>query len=215
MVTDFILVRHGETDYNKNRIIQGWEDIPLNKTGYQQAAVTAEMLRNESFEEAWFSDLQRASETAKAVLKYHPGVPAYPDPLLREWKLGIIQNKSYPELERDYPEYEEMLRTESMELAVPGGESRNEFQKRINQAFQEFAEHCPGKRVLIVTHGGVLVRLYRFLGGEVPPEGRVPVPGNASVSKVRFDHKTGKWSILVWDQRYSPDTADAAAPPVL
>ena len=78
MFTDFILVRHGETPYNQEHVLQGWIDTPLNENGYHQAELTAEMLRNEPIEEACFSDLQRAAETARIILKYHPGVPSFP-----------------------------------------------------------------------------------------------------------------------------------------
>jgi broad specificity phosphatase PhoE len=81
--------------------------------------------------------------------------------------------------------------------------------------FQELAEQFSGKRVLIVTHGGVLVRLYRFLGGEVPPEGKVPIPGNASVSRVRYDHERKIWSLIAWNQNYSPQSDSSAKPPAL
>lgn len=215
MFTDFILVRHGETPYNQAHIIQGWIDIPLNENGHQQAEKTAEILQNEPIDEAWYSDLQRAADTAKAVLKYHPGVPAFPCKQLREWHLGLLQNYSYDELQILHPELVKMLQTETMELPVPSGESRSEFQQRINQAFQELAERSPGKRILIVTHGGVLVRFYRFLGGEIPPEGKIPIPGNASVSRARYDNETKKWSLIAWDQIYSPRTGSAATPPAL
>ena len=215
MFTDFILVRHGETPYNQEHILQGWIDTPLNENGYRQAELTAEMLRNEPIDEACFSDLQRASETARIILKHHPGVPSFPSWQLREWHLGILQNYSYAELNEILPEYVKMLQTESIEMAVPSGESRKEFQKRISNVFQELAERFSGKRVLIVTHGGVLVRLYRFLGGEVPQEGKVPIPGNASVSRVRYDHERKIWSLIAWNQNYSPQSDSSAKPPAL
>ena len=215
MFTDFILVRHGETDYNRLHVIQGWMDVPLNETGHQQAAVTAEMLRGEMIDEVWHSDLQRAAKTAEVILKNHPGVPAFPCVPLREWKLGIIQNMSHEELEKVHPEYEEMLKTEAIDLAIPGGESRSEFQDRVNGIFQELAERSPGKRILIVSHGGVLVRFYRFLCKECSVQDHVPIPGNASVSRARYDHGTKKWTLIVWNQIYTPQTVEKSTPPAL
>ena len=215
MITDLILVRHGETSYNRDHIIQGWLDIPLNENGICQAERTAEILRDESIDEIWHSDLQRAADTAHAIRKYHPDVPLYPYPQVREWKLGILQDRSYPELERDFPEYVRMLQNESVELSIPGGESRKEFQERVNQAFQELAERSPGKSLLVVTHGGVLVRFYRFLGGEVPASGKITGPGNASVTRARYDHETKEWTMLAWNQIYSPQAENYKAPPAL
>lgn len=215
MFTDFILVRHGETDYNKLRVLQGWIDTSLNRTGYQQANITAEILREELFDEVWHSDLQRVAKTAEAILKYHPGIPRFPHIPLREWKLGFIQNMSHEQLEKEYPEYEDMLKNEDSDLELPDGERRSEFQARINTAFQELAERSPGKRLLIVTHGGVLVRLYHFLGGEIPESGKVPIPGNASVSRVRYDHEAKQWSILAWNQIYSQQVDGSGKQPAL
>lgn len=61
------VVRHGETDSNRNRIIQGQLDTQLNATGLAQAAVTAEALKSVSFDKAFTSDLQRASEVRPNV----------------------------------------------------------------------------------------------------------------------------------------------------
>lgn len=215
MVTDFILVRHGETDYNELSVLQGWIDTALNEIGREQAELTAEILREEEFDEVWHSDLQRARCTAAAILKYHPDVPVYPCMKLREWKLGILQNYSHAELEKEYPEYEEMLRNEEIELSIPGGESRGEFQRRINEAFQELADRSPGKRLLIVSHGGVLVRLFHFLGEKVPEDRKKFFPGNASVSRVRYDHAAKKWSLIVWNQTCPPRSGKMSDTPAL
>lgn len=197
-MTEFVIVRHGETSYNKDHIVQGWYNIPLNETGHAQAEAAAELLRNETFDEAWYSDLNRTAETAGHILKHHPALPAFPHPPLREWRLGIIQNRPHTEILIMWPEYKKMLGTEEMDLLVPGGERRSEFQKRVNFTFQELALKSPGKKLLIVTHGGVLVRLYRFIGGPVPADNKVPIPANASISRVCYDHKSGKWGILQW-----------------
>lgn len=213
--TDFILVRHGETDYNKNHVIQGWVDTPLNEIGRKQAETAAEVLKNESFDEVWYSDLQRAANTAEAILKYHPEVPSFSSPELREWHLGFMQDMSYAELQEKNPEYKKMLRTESMNLPVQDGESRSQFQLRVHSFLQKLADRSSGKRILIVSHGGVLVRLFRLAGGVIPPEGSIPVPGNASVSRIRYDHERKNWSLLIWDETFSPKIKTSSSAPSL
>ena len=208
MSVDFTLVRHGETDFNLNHVLQGWMDVPLNDAGRRQAEIAAEELRNESFDEIWLSDLQRSVKTAEYILKYHPGLPVRLFPELREWKLGILQGKSYEELKRTMPEMTEKLRNEAIDLKIPGGESRSEFQKRIETFFRRTAAGSEGKRILVVTHGGVLARLYRFIRGSLPAPGIV---GNASVNKVRCDLKTGTWTILKW----GGEETECTAPPAL
>ena len=91
MVTDFTLVRHGETSYNKEKIVQGWSQVPLNETGIQQAKATAAVLKDESFDEIWYSDLKRTAMTMEEIRKYHPAVPAFPYPGIREWHLGFLE----------------------------------------------------------------------------------------------------------------------------
>ena len=203
MFSDLILVRHGETEYNRNLIIQGWQDVPLNETGHRQAVLTARILRDEVFDEVWASDMKRTLETAEHILEFHPGIPVHPCSGLREWKLGILQGKSLDEIKRTLPEMSETLAREDIDLEIPGGERRSEFQKRVEETFRQIAAVSSGKRILVVTHGGVLARVFRFLHrGPVPQ--RIRIPGNASVSRIRFDHETGHWAVLEWDKGNLP-----------
>ncbi|KAG2135215.1 phosphoglycerate mutase-like protein [Suillus bovinus] len=90
------VVRHGETDSNRNRIIQGQLDTELNATGLAQAAITAEALKSVSFDKAFTSDLQRASRTAERILQYHTGTELVKDSALRERFMGELQGKKGP-----------------------------------------------------------------------------------------------------------------------
>jgi broad specificity phosphatase PhoE len=70
-MTTFYLVRHGETDWNKQRIIQGQEDIPLNETGIQQAENAAKLMKSIPFDLAYSSDLMRAKRTTEIIALEH------------------------------------------------------------------------------------------------------------------------------------------------
>ena len=83
-----------------------------------------------------------------------------------------------------------------MDLEIPGGERRSEFQKRVNQAFDDLAKRSPGKKLLVVTHGGVLTRFYYRQTGK--SYGQVPEISNASYCTVRYHHDTGSWEIMEW-----------------
>ena len=89
-----------------------------------------------------------------------------------------------------------MFCTESINLEVPGGERRTEFQIRVNQAFDDLAKRSPGKKLLVVTHAGVLTRFYYRQTGKTYDE--VPEVPNASYSRVRYHHDSGTWEILEW-----------------
>ncbi|KAG1854999.1 phosphoglycerate mutase-like protein [Suillus subluteus] len=90
------VVRHGETDSNRNRIVQGQLDTPLNATGLAQAAMTAETLESVSFDKAFTSDLQRASKTAERILQCHTDIELVQDSALRERFMGEMQGKKGP-----------------------------------------------------------------------------------------------------------------------
>jgi len=89
------LLRHGETSENALRIIQGQLDTDLNATGRQQAQIAAQAMKNIPFTHAFTSDARRASDTAQAILRYHPGVILKPTALLRERHMGNFQGMVY------------------------------------------------------------------------------------------------------------------------
>ncbi|KIJ69133.1 hypothetical protein HYDPIDRAFT_164780 [Hydnomerulius pinastri MD-312] len=78
------VVRHGETEWNKTRRIQGQIDVPLNEMGIEQAGLVAKALKDVPFVKAYTSDLQRASKTAEAIIQYHPSVVLERDQAIRE-----------------------------------------------------------------------------------------------------------------------------------
>ncbi|KAI0723888.1 phosphoglycerate mutase-like protein [Cerioporus squamosus] len=101
VVARVYIVRHGETDFNRQGIVQGQIDTPLNDAGVEQARLTADALEDTPFEVAYSSDLQRARRTAEIILEKHPGVKLETTPALRErhmgdWQGGSIANRSDP-----------------------------------------------------------------------------------------------------------------------
>ncbi|KAF9014026.1 phosphoglycerate mutase-like protein [Cyathus striatus] len=89
------LVRHGETDANKQGIIQGHLNTLLNDVGMKQAELVGDALKQIDFDEAYTSDLSRAKHTANAILKYHPEVHLVEDEELRERFMGELQGQSF------------------------------------------------------------------------------------------------------------------------
>ena len=90
MITEFIYVRHGETEANRNAVLQGGGvDMPLNETGIRQAQAAAEYLSKEHFDVAFASELIRAAETAQIIAQGNEsGFPLELVPQLREWNCG-------------------------------------------------------------------------------------------------------------------------------
>ncbi|KAI0748488.1 phosphoglycerate mutase-like protein [Daedaleopsis nitida] len=95
VVARIYIVRHGETDDNRQGVIQGHLDTLLNAAGIEQAQLTADALEDVPFGAAYSSDLQRARKTAEIILEKHPGLPLQPTEALRERYLGDWQGRSY------------------------------------------------------------------------------------------------------------------------
>ena len=198
-VTKFIIVRHGETIANRDHILQGWMESPLSDNGILQAQRAAMYLQNASFTAAYSSDLSRAMDTVREILKHHPEVPLTPEKSLREWNLGILQGQKNAVLHEKYPELMSAFRNEHCSPDIPGGEKRDDFQKRINKIFRVLAEKHPGETILICTHGGALQRIFRMVTGVMDENNILPASTNASISMIEFQHEVQKWRLLNWN----------------
>lgn len=168
-MTTILLARHGETDWNRDGIWQGWADPPLNETGRAQARELAEQLRDVPFDAVYSSDLQRARETAEIAAAPH-GVPVVTDPGLREIDIGSWSGLTRAEIEERFPDGER-----------PGGETREQHASRVLEAVERIARENPGRRILLVTHGGTM----RALHGHVTDEPFHPV-ANCGVLELHF-----------------------------
>jgi broad specificity phosphatase PhoE len=168
-VTVILLARHGETDWNRDGIWQGWADPPLNDAGRAQARQLAEQLRDTPFDAVYSSDLQRAQETAELVAQPH-GVPVISDPGLREIDIGSWSGLTRAEIDERFPGG-----------ARPDGETREQHAARVLEAVERIARENPERRILLVTHGGTM----RALHGHVSDEPFHPVQ-NCGVLELHY-----------------------------
>ena len=156
-MTKFILLRHGQTDWNIQRLYQGQEDIPLNDNGKRQAEEAAETLKNVPIDIAYCSDLQRAVETAKTVLRYHPSVPLMIDKRIRERSFGEYEGKPYQkDLMNPTDSNETNKKRDSLNFKFPQGESLLDVYERANSFYNDILQKHPNETVLIVSHGTFL-----------------------------------------------------------
>lgn len=145
----FYLVRHGETYWNKQKIMHGQYDIPLNSTGINQARELAATLKNEHFDVCVCSPLKRAHTTAIEILRYHPNTPIIYDERLKEIYKG--------ELEGQRRVKETVLMTEDPQILNKFNvESKKEFFNRVSGAMRDIQHKYPGKNVLVVCHSGTV-----------------------------------------------------------
>lgn len=159
------LVRHGESTYNAEGRIQGQEDAPLSEHGIWQAERIARRLAGVKFAACYASDLSRATDTARAIIAHHSGLPLVCEPMLREIKFGIFEGLTAPEIEAKYPEeyarwsrswHDASLGSFIRDYAPPGAESTQELHARAGRALAWLRAQEHTGIVLVVAHGGLL-----------------------------------------------------------
>jgi probable phosphoglycerate mutase len=169
-VTRLSLVRHGQTDWNLARRIQGSTDVPLNSTGRAQAEATGRALAAGDWDAIYTSPLSRARETATIIATHVDlGTPASLDGIA-ERRYGEAEGLTGPEILARWPEG----------TPVPGRESREAVVERALPALVDLAERHVGESLIVVSHGGVISSLVRHVTdhalpgpGEVIPNGSV------------------------------------------
>jgi uncharacterized phosphatase len=161
-VTRISLVRHGQTDWNLSKRIQGTSDIPLNDMGRAQAMATGEILNRRQWDAIYSSPLSRAHETAQ-IIAVETGLAA---PVT----IAAIAERNYGEAEGLTGQ--QILARFPEGTVVPGRESRDEVVRRALPALLELAETHRGKSLIVVSHGAVISSLVRHLS-----KGTLPAPG--------------------------------------
>jgi broad specificity phosphatase PhoE len=155
----FILVRHGETEWNRVRRIQGSaSDTPLSETGRRQAEGLALRLKEEPIQAVYSSPLQRALTTAQAIARYHH-LEVIPLPSLKEINVGELEGVLASELKQRFDEF--MCRNGHGQemLSLPGGESMGDVQIRAWDTVQSIAGQYSDCTLVIVSHYFVIMAL--------------------------------------------------------
>jgi 2,3-bisphosphoglycerate-dependent phosphoglycerate mutase len=203
--TSILLIRHGETVWNRSGRMQGWQDSPLSAAGVAQAQALAERFASDRVARLISSDLGRAQETARPIAA-RLGIPIEIDPAMRERNYGIFEGRTHDEIERDHPVAYASFSSRDPAYVIPGGESAVAFAARVLRALERIAVARAGDRVAVVTHGGVLGVVYRHVM-KVPADAeRGYTLANASVNHVWF--AAGEWFIERWgDVAHLADTA--------
>jgi broad specificity phosphatase PhoE len=177
-MTTILLVRHGETDWNRENRFQGRADPPLNQTGRAQAVDLSVTLAAEELAAVYSSPLRRALETAEIVAAAHDQEPATID-ALREVDVGSWEGLTRTEVEDRYPE--QFARWLEHEQGYEDGETYEQLSGRVIPALFALAETHPTERILAVTHGGpiraTLAHLDEVSHGEARRRGPTIVNG--------------------------------------
>jgi probable phosphoglycerate mutase len=202
-MTELVLIRHGETDMNRELRFQGHVNVGLNAIGLAQAQRLAARMAGETAHAVYVSDLLRARQTAEPIAGELALQPV-PETGLREQSFGRVDGMRVDDIQRDHPDaWAGWLRFDE-DLAMPEGESTRAFHARVIEAVQRVVAAHPEQTVVIVTHGGVLDMIYRTarsLGLSGPRQSDIP---NAGLNRIKV--REGNFDILSWaDTRHLAD----------
>ena len=159
-MTELLFIRHGETDWNRQQRFQGHIDVPLNAAGHAQAARLGRRLADDPHDALFSSDLLRARETAAPLAAAWGQQPTLV-PGLREQSFGVLEGLDVPTIQERHADLWPLWLEHRADFALPGGESLRQFHARVMDAVRQLAADAPGRRLAIVTHGGVLDMLWR------------------------------------------------------
>lgn len=182
------LLRHGQTDWNVQGLLQGVSDIPLNDMGIAQAKAAADLLEPTDWDVILASPLSRAIETAAAFTgKHHLGDPTI-EPLLTERAFGAAEGWTYLQWRAAHDRHE----------TISGAESLEALELRARQLLDSLISKYEGKRILAVSHGAMIRSLVRIVTNhQLPKDG--DRFGNTSLTKLT--HVSGSWSLEHFDGR--------------
>lgn len=150
-----ILVRHGETAWNKELRFQGHTDIPLNTQGEEQARSLSLRLATIRFDAVYASDLKRARMTADILVAAHT-LPVQELTELREINFGQWEGLTIKEIQARYDREIKDWWSSPLTTRVPGGETFAEVVNRNMDAVKYIFSRHPDGQVLVVAHGGAI-----------------------------------------------------------
>lgn len=162
------LVRHGETEWNNKKLIQGHSDIPLNVKGELQSKQLGEKLKDVHFEAVFSSDLIRAKRTAEIII-LEKKLAVITTNALRERMFGRFEGKHIDKLRKTFGE---LLLIEKQDFEV---ESDDQILLRLNPFLREVAVAYQGKSVLVVSHGGLIRAFLDHIGFKMPKYSEKPM----------------------------------------
>lgn len=199
MSTKVCIIRHGETDWNKEGRIQGHIDIPLNDTGRAQALAMAYNSAHFRFSALFSSDLARAMETAKALAQ-RENLDIQALPQLRERHYGIFQGIRKTEAPEQYPEAYALYEARDVHYNFETGESLTDFAQRVLDTFNWLVIHHSNQQFAVVCHAGLLDVMYRHATKRpLHTERDFDIPNSALNW---FHHDGNRWYLDHWDDHH-------------
>ncbi len=192
-----LLVRHGETEWNRKQQFQGQIDIPLNENGKKQAEQAAEFLKDVQIDSAVTSPLLRPKETAEIILQAHPEVKLQLEDRLKEIAHGLWEGKFESEIEQAFPGMLDAWKTAPETVQMPEGENLEDVWNRSIPAWQAIVESTPPNTTcLVVAHDAINKAVMCHLFGLGPEHFWNFKQGNGSVTVIDYPHGADGWPVV-------------------
>ncbi len=173
-MSQLVIIRHGQSQWNLENRFTGWVDVPLSAQGEAEATAAGAKLKGFHFDESYTSSLQRAQNTLKLSLTAagHPAIPETRDEALNERMYGDLQGLNKADTAARYGDEQVHIWRRSFDIAPPGGESLKDTADRVIPYFEK--EIVPklkaGKNIIIAAHGNSLRALVMYLEKMTPEE---------------------------------------------
>ncbi len=199
--TEIFLVRHGQTDWNREKRTQGNMDMPLNDLGRSQALrlVAALQVHHEqrAFDALVSSDLTRAVSTIEPTAKAL-NLALSVDAGWRERHFGVLEGLTQDQMQVQQPKAYAGWLAADPQYQIPQGESLQQLIERVGQRLTGITRSHQGQRVLVMTHGGVIDAAARFMGFTPPGGARGYTIANTCICHIRFEQQ--QWIKHLWVQ---------------
>ena len=153
--TEIILIRHGETEWNSQKRMQGHSNSDLSSVGQAQIQALGQWMKIVPFDHIYSSDSLRAKQTAEAITQFS-GHELKIDLRLREKNLGVFEGLTSEEARERHPEVFRLFKTAGSKYVIDEGESTQQLQDRALEIVDEIRIKHPKEHVLLVTHGGFI-----------------------------------------------------------
>ena len=182
--TTLYLVRHGETEWNREGRLQGNGDSPLTENGRRQAAQVREALQSVAIEQAYVSPLKRAVDTMAIIVAERAVELVVCEPL-REISLGPWEGKTRDEVAVTHPDQYRAFVEQPDQMQLDGAETFAALQQRVVGELERLFEQHAGERVLVVSHWmAIKVALAYYAGVPLSQLATIENPANGAYLKV-------------------------------
>lgn len=210
-MTQVYLVRHGETEWNAARRIQGQSDSPLTQHGEAQARLVGQRLASAGITHMIASDLGRTKRTAELLAEYclREGEITF-DSRLRELHMGVLEKRDMDSLTLEEEEWRRRLVNGTHEWRIPEGESMAELCTRMLAALDSCLSLPQDSKVVLVSHGIALSCLVSSLIGVTPGSERRLRLRNCSISLVEYQQSA--WLAPGWAVEFAGDVEHLTSP---